>query len=202
MFFPLLAVVALHAYASTPQGAAVQAVDVGSKSTPIVRRLNIAGAYAAVLTSGGVMEGSIVSEPILVQRFSFGWQALDLLNSRCGLDVRSLGERVDALLLRNMPALADDRPCRPVAVDVGPLKDVVAVRRLMRGPLVPSVLVSGNWALGTWYGAGGGESLYKLLDGRWRLVASGGGAMGVDEMRVYGVPRSSWCQLRIYDAKC
>ena len=76
------------------------------------------------------------------------------------------------------------------------------VRRSMPGPLVPYVVVSGRWALGEWYGTGGGQSLYRLHANGWRVVASGGGAMGVSEMRAYGVPRSAWCKFGIYDVKC
>lgn len=72
----------------------------------------------------------------------------------------------------------------------------------MRGPLVPAVVVFGEWALGNWYGGGGGQSLYRKQRGQWLLVTSGGGAMGTEEMRKYGVPPSAWCKLRIYDPKC
>jgi hypothetical protein len=44
------------------------------------------------------------------------------------------------------------------------------VRRLMRGPLVPAVVVSGSWAIGEWYGAGGGETLFRRRDGRWTRI--------------------------------
>jgi hypothetical protein len=41
--------------AATPQWAAVQMVSFGLKAPVTLRRTNIAGRYAAVLTSGGVM---------------------------------------------------------------------------------------------------------------------------------------------------
>lgn len=199
---PLFALLTVHSYAATPERAAIQAVDFRLKKRPNVLRVNIVGSYAAVLTSGGMMEGSPVTAPILVQRFSFGWQTLDGLNDRCILRTRALGARVDAILMRGMPAPEYDSSCYGMITDAGPTADVEAVRRLMRGPLIPSVIASGEWALGDWYGGGGGQSLYRKHHGQWLLVISGGGAMGKQDMREYGVPRSDWCKFRIYDAKC
>jgi hypothetical protein len=188
--------------AATPQRAAVQAVSFGLKAPATVRRTNLAGRYATVLISGGKMEGANVTAPILVEHFSFGWQPIDLLNFRCRLDSHDFTPAVKALLMRGMPKPQDDRPCRGMLADSGPRPDVEAVRRLMRGPLVPSVVVSGNWAIGQWYGAGGGETLYRRRDGRWTHVAGGGGAMGVEEMREYRVPLEDWCKFGIYNARC
>ncbi len=201
MLLASLALVAFHNYAATPQGAAISAVHRGLKKPPVVLRVNRVGSYATVLTSGGMMESAAVTFPILVEHFSFGWQALDALNFRCGLDSHALGARVETMLMRDMPRPRDERPCRE-GKDAGPPAAIEAVRRLMRGPLVPSVVVAGDWAMGTWYGGGGGESLYRRRDGAWKLVAYGGGAMGVVEMRQHGVPPSDWCALRIYNAAC
>lgn len=148
------------------------------------------------------MEGVPVTEAILVERFSFGWQALDVLNSKCRLDSHRLGSNINDALMRTMPKPQDDRPCRGYLIDAGPRDDLEAVRRMMPAPLIPYVVVSGDWAMGEWYGAGGGESLYRKRDGRWHLVESGGGAMGANYMRKYGVPQSDWCKFGIFDAKC
>ena len=86
----LLAVVTLQTFSDTPEGAALQAVY-GLEQRPVVERMNVAGSYAAVLISGGMMEGAPISAPILVEHFSFGWQALDLLNFRCRLQSHGLG---------------------------------------------------------------------------------------------------------------
>jgi hypothetical protein len=198
----LLLLSALAPHAATPQAAAVGVVSFAAKTPPSVLRVNTVGRYAVVLTSGGKMEGASVTAPILVQRFSFGWQAVDVLNFRCRLDSHGLGPRVNALLMRGMPRPQDERACGDVVRDSGPAADVQAVRRLMRGPLVPAVAVYQDWALGHWYGAGGGETLYHKHGGRWTFVAGGGGAMSVAEMRRYGVPRAGWCKLEIYDARC
>jgi hypothetical protein len=204
VFIALLAALALGSYAATPEAAAIHAIYVDSSKPPVVQRTNVTGRYATVLLSGAMMEGSAVTAPILVEHFSFGWQALDVLNYRCRLKSHALGTRVDALLMRGMPRPQDQRVCGKSDgfQDAGPQVEVEAVRRLMRGALVPSVAVVGNWALGSWYGAGGGESLYQLRAGRWKFVGGGGGAMGVAEIRAYGVPKAAWCMLGIYDAKC
>ena len=198
----LLAIALLGDYASTPQDAAIKALYFEPHKPAVVTRVNVVGAHAAVLTSGGRIEGTLVTEPVLVGRFSFGWQALEVLDWRCTLDAHRLGEKTDTSLMAGMPQPKDDRPCRADSRDVGPLEEVESVRRVMRGPLVPHVRVAGTWALGEWYGAGGGESLYVRRSDGWHLVESGGGAIGVDYMRKYGVPRSAWCGLGIFDAKC
>ena len=169
----------------------------------VVERINITGTFAAVLTSGGRIEGELVTFPVLVERFSNGWQAIDVLSSYCTLRAHHLDASIEVALLRGMPKPKDDRPCRGRSLrDAGPRSDVEAVRQMMRGPLVPYVVASGNWAMGEWYGAGGGEALFRKRDGRWRLVEDGGGAMGVDYMRKYGVPQADWCKFGIFDAKC
>jgi hypothetical protein len=198
----LLAVVTMHAFAATAKSAALGAMYSDPKKPPIIERINVVGPYATVLTRGGRIEGALVTDPILVQRFSFGWQALDILNFQCSLDAHRLGQRADDALMLGMPKPQNDRPCRGQLRDAGPGEEIEAIRQMMRGPLVPYVIVAGDWALGSWYGAGGGESLYQKRAGRWHLVESGGGAMGVNYMRRYGVPQSEWCTLGIFDAKC
>jgi len=173
------------------------------KKPAAISRVNVVGSYATVLTNGGRIEGEPVAGPILVEHFSFGWQPLALLASRCDLEDPALGKGVEEQLMRGMPALRDDRPCHSRFLkDAGPRSEVEAVRKLMAGPFVPYVVVYGSWAMGEWYGAGGGDSLFHEREGRWQLVESGGGAMGVDYMRKYGVPESAWCKFGIFDAKC
>lgn len=192
----------MHAYAATAEKAAIEAIYSDPQRPVVVERVNTAGSYAAVLTSGGRMEGSLVTSPILVQRFSFGWQPLDVLEFRCDLESRDLNTSVASRLMRGMPKPRDDRPCSTRPHDAGSAADIATVRRMMRGPLVPYVAVVGDWAMGEWYGGGGGQALYRKVDGSWRLVESGGGAMGVDYMRKYGVPSAAWCAFGITDAKC
>jgi hypothetical protein len=198
----ILAVVMTAWAFATPQEGALRTVGFRMEPPPVVVRVNVTGRYATVLTRGGAMEGSSVAAPILLEHFSFGWQPLDLLNFRCRLDGHDLGAKTNALLMRGMPKPEDDRPCNEKDQDVGLASDVEAVRWLMRGPLVPFVILSNEWAMGQWYGAGGGESLFRLRNGAWTFVTGGGGAMGTNEMRKYGVPQATWCVFGIYDADC
>ncbi len=190
-------------YAASPERAALSVVYSASKKPVAVRRVNIVGPYATVLTSGGLMESSPVREAILVERFSFGWQALDILNASCRLRDHALGEPTEQRLMLSMPKPSDNdiRMCNG-RKDAGPPNDIQEVRRLVDGPLVPYVIVFNGWAIAEWYGAGGGMSLWSKHSGGWRLVEGGGGAMGVSEMRRYGVPESDWCRFGIVDAKC
>jgi hypothetical protein len=191
-----------YSFGATPETTAIGAMYADPKKPPVVRRVNVVSEYATVLTSGGRIEGRLNNDPILLKRFSFGWQPLDVLNDVCVLKAQRLPSRVEDHLMIGMPRLNKDRACGATRRDTGPTVEVEAVRRLMRGPFVPYVSVSGSWAMGEWYGGGGGESLYQKHNGRWRLVESGGGAMGVSDMRKYGVPESDWCEFHIVDAKC
>lgn len=197
MFLMLFAMIAFHG--ATPQDAAIHAVN-AEKSAPIVLRTNIVGEYATVLTSGGRMEGSTVSVPILVKRFSFGWQALDVLDTRCALNTNRLEASTIDRLMRGMPRVNNTR-CDGLR-DAGSANEVARVRMLMRGPLVPYVVIAGDWAIGEWYGAGGGQSLYRRHRGEWQIVTTGGGAMNASEMRKFGVPRSASCTLTSDRSMC
>lgn len=194
------ALVAVQSFASTPEGAALGAVY-SNGAPPVVRRVNVFGRYAAVLIERGMMEGAEVSSPILVERFSFGWQPLDLLNFRCRLSSHGLTERTEAALMRDMPAVHDNERCQQ-AKDAGPADQIEALRKIIPGPLVPYVAVSGDWAMGEWYGAGGGQVLFRRRGEGWQRVVRGGGAISVSIARAVGVPRNSWCILGIVDAKC
>ena len=187
---------------STPQAAAIGAFGAAAARPAVVERVNVVGRYAVVLTKGEIVEGEQLTDPILLERFSFGWQPLEILNVYCALYRHRLGTALNASLLRGMPVpKLERRPCYQTQ-DTGPTADVASVRGMMRGPLVPHVGVSGDWAMGDWYGAGGGEKLFKRRSKTWTLIAGGGGAMGTDEMIQYGVPRSAWCSLGVYNAKC
>lgn len=198
----LIALLALTPFASTPALAAIHALYAPKGQSVVVQRINVVGRYATVVSRGGQMESRAVTEPILVEHFSFGWQALEMINFQCRLDGHAISARDKALLMRAMPKPEDDRPCKGISEDAGPTADVEAVRRQMHGPLVPHVVANGDFALGEWYGAGGGESLFKKLGGGWHRIAGGGGAMGTADMKKYGVPSSAWRAFGIYDAKC
>jgi hypothetical protein len=190
-------------YAATPQQAALDAVY-ASRSAVVVRT-NVVGRFATVLLRGAKLEGAPVDEPILLERFSFGWQPLDIVNFPCRLLTHAIPPRDTQRLMLGMPRLRTQPPgrvCNEDDNDVGPAPQTEAVRRLMQGPLTPTVVVAGDYALGQWYGAGGGQSLFVLRAGSWHRLTGGGGALGVSEMRRYHVPQSAWCTFRIYNAAC
>ena|ERR1700681_2046810 len=190
-------------YAATPQKAALAAVS-PVRPAPIVR-INVAGRYATVRIRGAMLEGSLIDAPILVERFSFGWQPLEVVNFVCRLQSHGLSPRDQRQLMQGMPSPIPPpagRACNEDNTDVGPAPQVEAVRRLMQGPLTPSVTVARGYALGHWYGAGGGETLFVFRAGNWHRLTGGGGALGAAGMRWHHVPQSVWCTFRIYDAPC
>ena len=193
-------------YAATPQKAALGALAAGRSARPMtVVRTNVAGRYATVLVRGARLEGAPVDAPILLERFSFGWQPLEMVNFRCRLQTHAISPRDQQRLMRGMPrpqTPPPDRVCGEDDNDVGPPLQIEAVRRQMQGPFIPTVTVAGDFALGQWYGAGGGQSLFARRAGSWNRLTGGGGALGVTEMRRYHVPQSAWCTFRIYDAPC
>ena len=190
-------------YAATPQKAALGALY--PVRPTVVVRTNVAGRYATVLIRGAMLEGSPIDAPILVERFSFGWQPIEVVNFVCRLQTHAISPRDQQRLMLGMPpphTPPPDRVCGEDDTDAGPVPQIEAVRRLMQGPMTPTVTVAGGYALGHWYGNGGGMTLFALRAGSWHRLTGGGGALGVSEMRRYHVPQSAWCTFRIYDAPC
>jgi len=197
----LLFALLVNYYASTPEAATRLVLYTTNGSALVIERVNVVGRYATVLARNGMMEGSAEHVPILLQHFSFGWQPLESLDFRCRLDGHTLSPHDEDLLMRGMPKPQDDRPCSDDSRhDIGSPAVIEALRRQM-GPLVPYVVIVGDYAVGEWYGAGGGQTLFRRRAGRWRAIAGGGGALGFPEMREYGVPRTSWCAL-VFDPTC
>lgn len=155
----LLGAVHIKEFAFSPQEAALRALQPAPR--PEIVRVNIAGPYATVLTRGGLMENSPVSSPILVKHFTFGWQALELVNFSCSLDQQMLGARDNATLMRGMPSPKADSHCAALRDDGDPAAVEAIRKQMVARKLVPSVIVRGSFALASWYGAGGGETLFK-----------------------------------------
>ena len=133
---------------------------------------------------------------MLLQHFSFGWQALDLLSDTCDLSAHHLGALRESRLMLEMPKLAVNQGACHSYGDAGPASDVASVRAKMHGPFVPYVTVSGEWALGEWYGAGGGQNLFKKTRGAWTFVKGWGGATDAMDLRKrFGVPVATGCKL-------
>jgi hypothetical protein len=180
-------------YASTPQAAGMRAVGYPA-TTPHVARMNVVGKFAAMTFSGAMMEGTPVSAALLVEKFSFGWQAIEVLNFSCRLSIHREAYAARKRLMLGMPPIEGKaEACVGQSVDAGPRTEIEAIRKAMEGPLVPSVLVSGAFAAGTWYGAGGGEAIFHKVGGRWVRIAGGGGDHSVDDLRALGVSDSASC---------
>ncbi|MBI3929681.1 MAG: YARHG domain-containing protein [Armatimonadetes bacterium] len=87
------------------------------------------------------------------------------------------------------PTWADDR------------SDVTAVlRKTYPQERVDNVRTADGWALATVEGDDwGGMALLHRFDGAWKIVSSGGGAMGPGELFQVGVPRALWSRLLEYE---
>ena len=157
-------------YAPTPRQA-VQYMLYTLNGTPVVfERVNVVGRYAEVLSNGEIMPEAANHQPMLLERFTFGWQPLMPGPSRCEIAGRSVSARDMELLLHGMPKPADDRPCSHLRAngDVGPPAAVEALRRLRHDRYVPSVIVANDFALVAWTnGPDGGAALYRKRNGRW-----------------------------------
>jgi hypothetical protein len=201
-FTPLVLAVGIY-YGATPREATEHVLYTRSGAPLVIDRVNVVGRYATVLTKNGMMESGLVGGPILFEQFSFGWQALESLNLQCRIDRHGLSTGTKASLMRGMPKPSAYSGCgKNDGPDLGPPEEVEALRRDLSGPLVPSARIVGNFAFGNWYGAGGGERLYRSSHGTWRAVLGGGGAIDASEAMGAGVPRASLCALGIYDAVC
>ena len=190
-------------YAVTPGDAAKLVVYAPTGSRVRVERTNVAGHYSTVLMRNALIEGTPERVPILLEHFSFGWQALESLDFRCRLDAHDISPHEKFVLMRGMPKPQYERACEVNGSrDSGPLGQVEALRKRSPGPLLPSVIVIGDYAIVQWYGAGGGQRLYRRKADRWHFLLGGGGARASSEMAKFGVPKADWCRFGIIDAKC
>jgi hypothetical protein len=166
-------------------------------------RTNAAGSYAVVEIRGGDLEGQHNDDDaILLKHYGFGWQALDSLRSACGRDaVLNMSTKVRKQLQRGIRPFPHT-PSRRVETrppDVGPSRDVEAVRSQMIAPFVPSAIVRGEYALASWYGAGGGKALFRRIEQKWRVVMGGGGSLQGMDLQFQGVPPADICRFRVPD---
>jgi hypothetical protein len=189
-----------HAYDATPQAAALRVFGGAGH----VARTNVVGRFATVLVPDGMMEGSRATAPLLLEHFSFGWQPIESLDFRCRLDGHVADFATRRALMAGMPTPRTETACGADrdAGDVGPAADVATIRLLMTGPLVPTVRIAGDNALAEWYGAGGGQDLFRRQGQRWRFVTGGGGMIDAAYLRQLGVPSATACTLAVDDATC
>ncbi len=198
MIAMLILAAATVAAPQTPQAGALAFLQPRYRAThPVVRIVASTPRYAVVKFSGAEIEGQITSGEMLVQKFAFGWQAVDLSTTGT-LAICSVRAHVvsppDLSQLRSVLS-ASTADC-PTGVDadqrdLGSAADVSAVRALMisSSEVVPFVRVVKNYAFVEWFGNGGGENFYKKTANGWSKFAGGGGAYRPDELHnQYGVP--------------
>jgi len=190
-------------YERTPQTAALQAVRYPGHVAAKIARTVIVGNYATVLLHAAIVESAPLTNAILLQKFSFGWQLLDIVDSACVFRARRIARNTTELLMRRMPRVNSPTSCKGYyGTDYRARREVAAVREFARGPFVPFAAVYRDWAKSDWYGAGGGEAFYHLRNGRWRVAFGGGGAYSTEELRKCGVPKAAWCPFRVHGTKC
>lgn len=198
MIAVLILAVATAAAPQTPQAGALAFLQPRPGVHAGVRIIARTPNYAVLQFRHAEIEGQIAAGQILVKRFPFGWQAIDL-SSGPALTVCSVRAHVSAADLTGLRSVlssstadcptGDDADQR----DAGPASDVSAVRALMAGAseIVPYVRVVQNYAFLEWVGNGGGENFYKKTANGWKMFAGGGGAYQSYELHAhYGVPLS------------
>lgn len=181
---------------ATPREAALRFLVPGRHFRVLSTR--VAGDFAIVRFTGALMEGDPNwADGIVIERFPFGWQVVDILRNAClGARGATRGQII-ALGAANLPAYRDsDGHSCSNTIDRGPRADVVAVRSMDRGgTAIPYVRTVANYALLDWAYPGGGQRAFIRRDGRWRSVGGGGGAMNADALHGYGVPMRYACEL-------
>lgn len=182
-------------YGPTPQRALLAAYR-GAKPSPAILRINTVGTFAVVLARGAFPEQitHTATSAYLLERFSFGWQPLDVLLDGCLMDFRGISRADQRRLLAGMPPLRPDFDvCNHVVHDVGPPADVAALRARMLGPMVPSVVISGSYAYAQEYGDGGGCGLFHRSGSRWTLLSVCKGSP--DPVVLARIPTATLCAL-------
>jgi hypothetical protein len=185
---------------STPQAAALSIYF--PRGAAVVTKATVARDYAIVLTRGGTIEGQLDSTPVLLQRFPFGWQPIALINAACQIRARGVPSAVAAKLAIGVRTGTHDTECNDLTTDRGSAADVVAIRAIARGPLIPFVAVSGRYGYAEWYGGGGGQSFYVKRGKTWKYLTGGGGAMNALEVARYGVPKAAACVFGLAKSGC
>jgi len=186
-------------YAPTPEQAAKNVVYEAVTAPPVAVRTNIAGRYAFVRISAHEKGGEVLDLPVIVQHFSFGWQAVGFANATCSISARGISSGTAMKLLAGMPKPKTD--CFAQRGDSGPAGDIEAVRKIQPFGVVPSVTIAGNYAKADWEGPGGGERIYRRTNGTWKIILGGGGAHTAQDLRAAGVPPDAICKFHISGAK-
>jgi hypothetical protein len=147
--------------------------------------------YAVVSFRNGQIEGSIDDGQLLLQKFPFGWQVIDLSIHRFTTqDMASHGiaaAAAQALLHGLVPGKAQ---AGWELGDYGPAADVDDISRTMvdsPGEAIGAVKVYSGYAVLLWFGRGGGERVFAKRNGGWVPITGGGGCLDTAGFVHYGV---------------
>jgi hypothetical protein len=149
----------------------------------------------------GDSRGADRGAPLLLQRFSFGWQPVAVVQAPCDLDGRGITAREKAKILASIH-LETTSTVDCGDRDRGSADDIVAVRRQMYGPVVPFVIVSGGYAFAPEYGDGGGCGLFRKVGRKWEQIGGCKGALTPGVVERYHIPFGTQCALGIAEAGC
>jgi hypothetical protein len=152
------------------------------------------GRHAVVSFEGGQIEGQFDNGQLLLEKFSFGWQVIDLSIHRFTTqDIESHGisaADTQALLHGFVPGVARPGWGPHELGDYGPAADVDGLRRTMvdwPGEAIGAVKVYSGYAMLLWFGRGGGERVFAKRNGRWEQITGGGGCLDAAGLVHYGV---------------
>jgi hypothetical protein len=182
----------------------------GGRGRAPVRLTRIAtvGTFAVVSFQHGTLEATDFSGQILLQRFPFGWQAIDVSRSLTTEDLEAHGVSAsDASLLlnRSVPEKGMHARASPCAADVGTRADVAAVRQLLlyrQNEAILQVTIVSGFALAAWAGNGGGMDVLAERSGTWRDLAGGGGAVNAADLEKLEIPAATAKRLIQLNARC
>lgn len=183
---------------------AVQAIYHSSDlhATVDVRSSTVLERFAVVIVRGTPMDEPGRGTPLLLQRFSFGWQPVALARFTCDLDGRGITAQDKAKLAAGLNlANAADQSCEKER-DRGSAADIAAIRRQMNGPVVPYVLVADGYAFAPEYGDSGGCGLFRKAGDRWEIIGACKGALTPGVVARYHIPLRTQCSLGLAQAGC
>lgn len=176
--------------------AAIHGAYAGTIGTPVTR------GDLAIVPVNVEIEGARTKRDMLLQRYPFGWQMIELGGPKlvpCQLKARGADGAAVAFFAGSVGLGKDaSEYCSAPSRDVGASADVAAIRNaiLLRvlpkiHAMIPSVHVVDGYAVGAWYGAGGGEMIFAKRNGVWKQIGGGGGAYGPDDLTKLGVPSAA-----------
>jgi hypothetical protein len=140
----------------------------------------------AVVNYDAPIEGQRATGQALFRHYGFGWQMVALAIGsfrRCDLLANGVPRAFVASLSVNAmgPPRFRQPPCAPPQAFVAAVSpDEEAIRSLNQDSYTvayPKAVIENDWALLSWYGAGGGTSVWRKQKGHWRLLTGGGGAV-------------------------